>query len=228
MFRKRLFSIAIPYALSGLALLAVGACVPSPAATVTPPPTATPGVTIVIETLAPKTPDNTATAVPPTDTLAPTDVTPATPAPTVTISGTMISQGVSNAKAINAAAPASVGPFTLVKPSSVAYQYGSTLYYRTEDGALYTIILFLTSSATDAVTRYSAELAGVANPQPLKLGDEAVYSMVDTKVLALIHYRNVIIDIYRPDPTGTVPTVKLTDDQVKQLATDMFQLVPKQ
>ncbi len=229
MFRKRLFRMAIPYALSGLALLAVSACAtPPPAATATvaPLPTATPGV--IIETLVPQTPDNTATPIPPTATLPPTDVISATPAPTVTISGTAISQGVSNAKAFNAAAPASVGPFQLVKTSSVAYQYGSVLYYRTEDGALYTILLWLTTSATDAVMRYSGEVANIANPQPLKLGDEAVYSMVDTRLLAVIHYRNVIIDIDRPDPTGTVPTVKLTDDQVKQLATQMFQLIPKQ
>jgi len=88
--------------------------------------------------------------------------------------------------------------------------------------------MWLTNSNDDALTRYNAELNAIANPQPLKLGDEAIYSMVDLHELALIHFRNVIIDIYRPDANGTVPTVKLTDAQVQQLATQIFQIIPKQ
>ncbi len=221
MFSKRPVRIAIPYALSGLALCVLSACAttPAPTATVTPLPTATPGV--VIQTLVPQTLDYTATPVPPTD------VVLATPAPTVTISGTMVSQGVSSAKAFEDAAPASVGPFQLVKTRSFAYQYGTGLYYRTEDGAQYTVILWLTNSAQDALDRYVI-MAGIANAQPLNLGDEAVYSMVNIPLIAIIHYRNVVLEIYRLDSTATVPTVKITDDQLKQLATAMFQLIPKQ
>ncbi|MHB8629707.1 MAG: hypothetical protein ACYDBJ_23620 [Aggregatilineales bacterium] len=228
MFRKVQFHTAIPYALSALALLVVSACAaPTPAATATASPVPATSSGVILVTLAPQTPDNTATPIQPSDTPIPTDYISPTPGPTATLSGSAIPQGVADAKAFNAAAPASVGPFQLVKPNSVSSQYGSTLYYRTEDGALYTIVLWLTNSDADAITRYQLELGNIANPQPLKLGDEAVYSMVDTKELALIHFRNAIIDIYRPDPSGTLPTVKLTDDEVKQLATQLFQSIPK-
>lgn len=237
MLRKPQLRTAVPYVLSALALLALSACqIKGPSVvTVTPLPAATVtqsgalGSNIQIQTLPPHPTGvpPTATAAPPTDTPLPTDYVPPTPGPAATISGTAIAQGVQNAQAFNAAAPTQIGPFHLVNSGSSAYQYGSVLYYQTEDGAVYTIVMYLTNGVTDALSRYTAELQNAANPQPLKLGDDAVYSMVDTHVLALIHYRNVVIDIYRPDPSGTVPTVKLTEDQVKQLATQIFQIVPK-
>jgi len=236
MFRKSQFRSTVPYVLSALAFMALSACqIQGPSVvTVTPLPAATStqsgaGSNVLVQTLPPHPEANTPlpTAAQPTDTPFPTDYLSPTPGPTATISGTAISQGVQNAQAFNSAAPTQIGPFKLLTSGSLAYQYGSVLSYQTEDGAVYTVIMYLTNDVTDALTRYDGELQAIANPQPLKLGDAAVYSMVDTHELALIHYRNVVIDIYRPDPTGTVPTVKLTDDQVKQLATQIFQIIPK-
>ena len=236
MFRKLQFRTAVPYALSALVLLTLSACQqqgPS-VVTITPMPSVTAGgqpgasgANIVIQTLPPRPTTNIPTAsAAPANTSVPTDYLSPTPGPTATISGTAISQTIQNAQAFDAAAPAQVGPFQLVKAGSNATQYGSVLSYQTEDGAVYTVVMYLTNDLADALTRYSTELQSIANPQPLKLGDDAVYSMVDTHEMALIHYRNVVVDIYRPVPTGTVPTIKLTDDQVKQLATQIFQVIP--
>ena len=160
--------------------------------------------------------------------VSPTDI-PATntPAPLPLVNPSpIIAQKIENAQAFNAVVPDTIGPFILVKQNSIANQAGSIFSYRTEDGALYQVVFLITRSSEEAKSLYISQLNKTSDPQPLPLGEEAYYSMVDTTVLAAIRYHNIIISVYRPVSLGTVPAIPITADQIKELATALFQSLP--
>jgi len=229
------------HALQAALILSVGlfaaGCVPAaPAATpiAVLPTIATAAATVSISTATPflvsggAQPTGTLIANLPTTmpTVAPT-TTPVPPQPTITSSGPMLPESQNNAIAFTTAVPQSAGPFTLVKDGMVLSPFGARLMYKTEDGQIYQVLLWITQSAQDSSDRYHIETDSVQSKQSLKLGDEGVYSMSDTHILAVIRYRNVVIDVYRPaDPSGTVPLQKFTDDQVQTLLQQLFAALP--
>ncbi len=237
-------------ACGGLLGLMLAACASAPSATATPLPTATNSgpPTAIIITAPPQTMDFIASLTPiPTDTPAPTltpSEAPPTLGPTITSSGPTVAPQATNAEAFVQSVPTSVGPFQIyptAKAASANAQApaspnlaapivnagGSAFYYRTSDGALYQVVLWLTGSAQDAFDHFNVDKGSMTGTQTLQLGDEGYYSMVDLRLMVIIRYRNMVIDIYRPVPNSTVPTVKPTDQQVKDLATQIFGVVPK-
>ncbi len=155
-------------------------------------------------------------------TAIPIDVTSG---PTVTSSGPILSPGTSNSAAFNKSSPASSGPFKRITAQNGSYEYGSVLSYRTDDGAVYQVALWITRSAQDAVDRYSLETSTLLSKQPLKVGDEGIITATDP-VMAEVHYRNMVLIIYRPEPTGTVPKIKITDSQLIDLVNALFKAIP--
>jgi len=213
---------AVACVLSAAMIAAVSACSSSP--------TAAPNPTInapVIVTLPPRTPDISSTPQPPTATATPS-LSP-TPAPTITASGPTLASSAFNVYAIATAAPLSIGPFHLVPANTVVDNLGNglTLNYRTDDGAIYSVVIFISLNLQDAMDRYQSEISSLKDKQPAKVGDEAMYAPTDTNLLFVIHFRNVVININRPPVNGTVPMVKITADQATQLALLIFNALPK-
>jgi hypothetical protein len=193
-------------------------------------PTPTPVSTIptpIIVTLPPRTPEKSLTPQPPPATVTPT-LSP-TPAPSITASGPTLSSNAVNVYAIATAAPLNVGPFHLVPTNTNVDNKGTglTLAYRTDDGAIYTVVIFLAIDLQNAVERYQAEVNSLTDKQPAKVGDEAIYAPTDLNLLFVIRFRNAVININRPPANGTVPTVKITADQATQLALLIYNAIPK-
>ncbi len=209
----------------------VSACAtvqPSP----TPPnsgPTATGGP--IIATLPPRpTIVRTPTQIPPTDTPIPPTQPPVTAAPTITSSGPTLESSEANSRRLLGAAPAEVGPFTLVKDDKLnnSAQYGLTLYYRTSEGALYKIIIFVTKSAGEARERYGALIGSVKSGlQPMNgIGDEASITTPPNPLYIAVRWRNISLELYRPDPRGTTPK-PISDDDARNLIQALFNLLSK-
>jgi len=204
-----------------LMVMLVGAC----AAQTPVPNQAVP--TPIIVTLQPRTPEHSATPKPPTATATLT-VTP-TPPPTITASGPTIASNAVNVYAIATGAPLNIGPFHMVPTNTFVDNRGSglILYYQTDDGAIYTVAVFLGLTLQDAVDRYLLEINSITDKQSASVGDEAVYAPTDIKHLFVIRFRNTVILINRPPANGTVPTTKITADQAKQLALLIYNAIPK-
>jgi hypothetical protein len=213
-------------------ILFAGACAtaqPTP----TPPAggaTNTPGGP-VIETLPPRpTLERTATQVIPTDTVVAPTSPPVTAAPTITSSGPTLESSENNTKRLLDSAPAQVGPFTLVKDSRLNYatEYGLVLFYRTSEGALYEIKVWVTLSAGGANERYQAIVGGIkTGVQPLRgIGDEAIITTPPNPLYMAVRWRNISLEMYRPDPKGTTPK-PITDDEARGLVQALFNLLSK-
>lgn len=209
--------------IAGLVTACAGGVAPSPT-----PRAGGGGGTVSVETLPPRSPiPRTPTGIPPSETPRPPTNTPYTPQPTITSSGPTLDSSAINAKKIKDGAPLTVGPFTLVKDDKLttSSDFGLTLYYRTSEGALYKIIIFITASAGGSRERYAGITAGLKGAQQLSgLGDEAVITAAPNQMYIAMRWRNVAMELYRPDPRGTTPK-PITDDDAKALMNALYQLL---
>jgi|GEM_PF-1182670 len=151
---------------------------------------------------------------------------PASAPPTITASGPTLASKVTNAQAFNKNVPETVGVLKRIDAQSAATTYGSVLHFRTDDGAVYQVVLWITLSAQDALTRYQIETNAISSKQPLKVGDEAILT-ASGPVLAEVRYRNMVLIISRPDAKDTVPHKPLTDDQVIGFVNTLFKAIPQ-
>ena len=149
--------------------------------------------------------------------------------PTITASGPILDSNATNVYAIATSAPLNVGPFHLVPANTLVDNRGNglTLAYRTDDGAVYTVVIFLSLTLQDAVARYQSEVTSLNDKRPANVGDEAVYAPTDLNLLFVIRFRNAVININRPPANGTVPTIKIMVDQATQLALLVYNAIPR-
>ncbi|MEP7284987.1 MAG: hypothetical protein ABI947_04375 [Chloroflexota bacterium] len=203
---------------------------------------------VTLATLVPRTPE---TATPfPSDTPAPsktptippttsTDATTPAPTnadlaqalpttgPTITPSGPIVQAEVSNSKAFNSAAPTSVGRLSLDPKTSITDVHGSTLVYVTETGQQYTVVLWLTNSAQEALDRYRLDISGLDGAQPIhNIGDEGVIAGPKNQIVAEIRDRNTVLIVYRPVASSTVPSQPLTSDETLTLLKALYASIP--
>jgi hypothetical protein len=205
-----------------LLIVLAGACA---GANVQPSPTPPPARAVtVIATLPPRTIVRTPTPIRPTATPLPPSQTPYTPDPTITSSGPTLVSSTQQAKRINDNMPAEVGPFKKkeVQGGTYASQFGGVMYYVTSEGAVYQIKYWLTGSAGDAAQRYVGLVRNARGAQPLNgLGDEAVIVPAPNPLYIAVRWRNISLELYRPDPRGTTPK-PITDDEAIALIRSVY------
>jgi hypothetical protein len=180
----------------------------------------------VPRTAIPRTP----TQIPPTETTAPTSTTQPTAAPTITSSGPTLEAGEANTKKLLDSAPKELGPFTLLNNDKMnnAAEYGLTLYYRTSEGALYRIIIFVTKSAGESAERYNALVSSIKSGAQNfgGIGDQGIITTPPNQLYIAIRWRNITLEMYRPDPRGTTPK-PISDDDARKLIQALFDLLSK-
>jgi hypothetical protein len=208
-------------ALAGVLLLSActGSIQPSPTPNIPPTP--------IVATQPKVTVDWTATPLPSTSTKNPSSATPAPPPATITASGPTVESSEKNSKAFNQASPKESGPFTRVDSDSIAGTYGSTLEYKTPEGAVYQIVLFITRSAGEANERFSMLSSGISGKQALKLGDESFITTPPTRLYIGVRWRNITLEMYRPDPKGTTPK-PISDSEALKLIESLYASLPTQ
>lgn len=200
------------------------------AGNIQPSPTPLPGGGgTVIVTLPPApTIERTPTKIPPSPTPRPPTETPITPLPTITPSGPTLDPAAANTKSIFDAAPKTVGNFTLVADAGITYTTTNfvQLSYRTPEGAVYVIKIFVTNGMNDAGVRYVGLTSALQGAQKLTgFADEAIITAAPNALYIAIRFRNATVELYRPDPKGTTPK-PLTDDQALALVRAIYQLLP--
>jgi hypothetical protein len=183
----------------------------------------------VIVTIPPgPTIERTPTKIPPTATPRPPTETPITPQPTITPSGPTLDPNATNTKSIFDKAPKTVGNFTLVNDSGLTYTLANfvQLNYRTPDGALYVIKVFVTNNMGDVGTRYIALTQSLQSAQKLNnFDDEAIITAPPNALYIAVRFRNSTVELYRPDPKGTTPK-PITDDAAVALVRAVYQTLP--
>jgi hypothetical protein len=120
----------------------------------------------------------------------------------------------------------SARPFTKLNQEGSTATHGSTVYYRTPEGAVYEVVLWITDSAGASAERFNSISQGIEGKQALKLGDEAFITPAGNRLFIAIRYRNMNLELSRPDPKGTTPK-PLTDSQALDLMTALFKQLPQ-
>ena len=175
--------------------------------------------TQVIDTLT------TNTTIASTQTSTPPIVT-STSSPTVTASGATLNAKTDNAQAFNKKAPGVIGAFKRVDTQSLTSTNGATMQFRTNDGTVYQVVLWITPSAQDALTRYQVETSPISAKQTLNVGDEGIIA-ADGSIMAEVRYRNTVLIVYRPTAKGSTLRKPLTHDEIVGFVTALFKSIPQ-
>ena len=153
-------------------------------------------------------------------------VATSTLAPTITASGPTLDAKTDKAQVFNKKAPSVIGAFKRVDTQSLTSTNGATMQFRTNDGTTYQVVLWITSSAQDALTRYQVETSPISAKQPLKVGDEGIIA-ADGPIMAEVRYRNMVLIVYRPTAKGSTPRKPLTDVEITNFVTALFNAIPQ-
>jgi len=153
-------------------------------------------------------------------------VVTSTSAPTITASGPMLDAKADNAQAFNKKAPSVIRAFKRVDTRSLTSTNGATMQFRTSDGTVYQVVLWITPSAQDALTRYQVETSPISARQTLNVGDEGIIA-ADGPIMAEVRYRNMVLIVYRPTAKGRTPRKPLTDIEITNFVTTLFKAIPQ-
>ncbi len=143
---------------------------------------------------------------------------------TPTSTSATIPENIGAAQAFYAAIPRRSGPFQFLRLITIN-KAGMAVYYRTDDGALYLVTFLITDSTRKALDYFRSKFEAQITPQGLHLGDEATYSLTDPSLMILILYQNSVISAFRPAPDNPVPTTKISEEDIKGLAVQLFNAV---
>jgi len=147
-------------------------------------------------------------------------------APTITASGPMLDAKNDNAQAFNKKTPGVIGALKRVDTQSLTSTNGATMQFRTNDGTIYQVVLWITPSAQDALTRYQVETSPISAKQPIQVGDEGIIAVAGP-IMAEVRYRNMVLIVYRPTAKGRAPRKPLTDVEITGFVTALFNSIPQ-
>ena len=147
-------------------------------------------------------------------------------APPITASGPTLDAKTDNAQAFNTKAPAVIGSLKRVDTQSLTSTNGATMQFRTSDGTTYQVVLWITPSAQDALTRYQLETSPISAKQAIQVGDEGIIAAVGP-IMAEVRYRNMVLIVYRPTAKGRAPRKPLTDVEITSFVTALFKAIPQ-
>ena len=213
-----------------LSVIVLSGCAAQPIATVAPIAPTSPRFVVVSKIPAPTlsasqvTPTSISTIIPASPVSIPTYIPP-TVAPTITASDPTLVPNTVNAQAFNKNAPGVIGPFKRVATQTVTSGNGATMQFRTSDGTLYQVVLWMLPSAQDALTHYQVETSQISAKQPLKVGDEGIIAAAGP-ILAEVRYRNTVLIVYRPTAKSAVTPMPLTNDEITSFVSALLKAVP--
>jgi len=147
-------------------------------------------------------------------------------APTITASGPTLDAKTDNTQAFNKKAPDVIGAFKRVDTQSLTSINGATMQFRNNDGTVYQVVLWITPSAQDALTRYQVETSPISAKQTLNVGDEGIIAVAGP-IMAEVRYRNMVLIVYHPTAKGSAPRKALTHDEIVGFVTALFKAIPQ-
>jgi len=148
------------------------------------------------------------------------------PAPTITPSGPILDPKTANAQSFNTNVPSTIGSLKRLNTKNLTSAYGAAMQFRTDNGAIYQVALWITPSAQDALTRYQVDTSQLSGKQPLKIGDEAILT-TSSVILAEVRYRNMVLIVYRPTLQGIGSYKPLADDEITSFISTLFKAIPQ-
>ncbi len=113
-----------------------------------------------------------------------------------------------------------VGSFPLINPQQ-NYDSPIWLFFKNTDGAEYRIEMNF-NDLQSMYSSYRLIVPLMPNGQQVKLGDEALVSAQAKQYLAVMRYRNVLVDIQVPNKPETIRT-PLTYEQLIAVIKDIYE-----
>jgi hypothetical protein len=125
------------------------------------------------------------------------------------------------------AVPRLLEPLRLETDTITTDAFGAHLFYVTNEGVRYQVVLFITKDSAEAMDTYNLHKSLASGWQDLRgLGDEGVIYAPGYLYLAELVYLDMLLVVYNPAYTNTVPPTGLTQNDLLRLMQRLYIALP--